>query len=102
MLAAKLFALNEILTFTSGLLAAASWLWMKWKVPEYRLAHLRSPGPLLGIVEAYQASARPVAEKAWVCAVFRLAVTVFLFCAIVSFAAGFVAAVRGPFATRSM
>jgi len=102
MLGRKLFEANEILTMASGVLAAASWLWMKWKVPEYRLVHLRSPGPLLGIVDAYRASPRPETEKTWVSTLFRLSLTLFLFCAIVSFAAGFVAAVRGPFATRSM
>jgi hypothetical protein len=69
---------------------------MKWKAPDYRLDHLNSPAPLLGLVDAYRQSPRPEAEKAWVSRVFRAALAVFLFCAVISFAAGFVAAVRGP------
>jgi hypothetical protein len=92
----RLFEFNEIATLASGLVLVASYLWMKLKVPDYRLAHLNSPGPLLGLVEAYRQSPRPEAEKAWVSRVFRAALAVFLFCAVISFAAGFVAAVRGP------
>jgi hypothetical protein len=93
---ARLFRFNEIATLASGLVLVASYLWMKLKVPDYRFAHLNSPGPLLGLVEAYRQSPRPEAEKTWVSGVFRAALAVFLFCAVISFAAGFVAAVRGP------
>jgi hypothetical protein len=92
----RLFECNEIATLASGVVVAATYGWMKWKVPGYRLAHLNSPAPLLGLVDAYRQSPRPEAEKAWVSRAFRAALAVFLFCAIVSFAAGFVAAVRGP------
>jgi len=96
MYTAGLFELNEILTLASGALLFLSYLWMKLKVPDYRLAHLNSPGALLGIVHAYRQSVRPEAEKAWVSGIFRGALTVFLITAVISFAAGFVAAVRGP------
>lgn len=96
MQAAKLFEVNEILTLASGLILAVSWIWMKRKVPTYRLEHLNSPGPLLGLVEAYRQSARSETEKSWVTLAFRIALTIFLFGAITSFAVGFVAAVRGP------
>jgi hypothetical protein len=92
----RLFELNEIATLASGLMVVLSYGWMKWKVPDYRLVHLKSPAPLLGLVDAYLHSPRPEAEKAWVSRVFRAALAVFLFCALISFAAGFVAAVRGP------
>lgn len=92
----RLFEFNEIATLASGVVLAASYGWMKLKVPEYRFAHLKSPKPLLGLVDAYRHSPRPEAEKAWVARVFRAALAVFLFCAVISFAAGFVAAVRGP------
>ena len=93
---ARLFYFNEIATLASGVVLVSSYLWMKWKAPDYRLAHLNSPAPLLGLVDAYRQSPRPEAEKAWVSRVFRAALAVFLFCAVISFAAGFVAAVRGP------
>jgi hypothetical protein len=93
---ARLFKFNEIATLASGVVLVASYLWMKLKVPDYRLAHLNSPQPLLGLVDAYRQSARPEAEKSWVSGVFRAALAVFLFCGVISFAAGFVAAVRGP------
>ncbi len=96
MLRKLLFEVNEILTMASGIVAAASWLWMKIKVPEYRLAHLRSPGPFLGIVQAYRDSERPKLEKTWVSNLFQAALTIFLVCAVISFIAGFKAAVRGP------
>jgi hypothetical protein len=96
MLAAKLFEANEIMTLASGILVFASYLWMKLKVPDYRLAHFNSPLPLLGLVQAYRESTRPDAEKAWVSKVFEIALVVFLFCAAISFWAGFRAAVRGP------
>jgi hypothetical protein len=83
----RLFQFNEIATLASGLVVVLSYGWMKLKVPDYRFAHLKSPAPQ---------SPRPEAEKAWVSRVFRAALAVFLFCAVVSFAAGFVAAVRGP------
>jgi hypothetical protein len=92
----RLFEFNDIATLASGLVVVLSYGWMKWKVPNYRFAHLKSPAPLLGLVDAYQQSSRPEAEKAWVTRVFRAALAVFLFCAVISFAAGFVAAVRGP------
>jgi hypothetical protein len=92
----RLFQFNEIATLASGLVVVLSYGWMKLKVPDYRFAHLKSPAPLLGLVDAYRQSPRPEAEKAWVSRVFRAALAVFLFCAVVSFAAGFVAAVRGP------
>jgi hypothetical protein len=92
----RLFEFNEIATLASGVVLVASYAWMKLKVPNYRLAHLNSPGPLLGLVEAYRQSPRPEAEKTWVSRVFRAALAVFLFCAVISFAAGFAAAVRGP------
>ncbi len=92
----RLFEFNEIATLASGLVVVASYGWMKLKVPSYRLAHLNSPAPILGLVNAYQQSPRPEAEKVWVSRVFRAALAVFLFCAVISFAAGFVAAVRGP------
>ncbi len=92
----RLFEFNEIATLASGLVLVASYGWMKLKVPNYRLAHLNSPKPLLGLVEAYRQSPRPETEKAWVSRVFQAALTVFLFCAVISFAAGFIAAVRGP------
>ena len=93
---AKLFEVNEILVLVSGLILVASWIWMKRKVPTYRLEHLTSPGPLLGLAQAYRQSARRETEKLWVTAAFRVALAVFLVSAIMSFAAGFVAAVRGP------
>jgi hypothetical protein len=96
MQAARLFEFNEILTLASGVLVAASYLWMKLKVPNYRLAHLNSPRPLLGLVEAYKQSPRPDTEKSFVATIFQTALVIFLFCALISFAAGFVAAVRGP------
>jgi hypothetical protein len=96
MLAARLFEWNEILTLASGLVVVASYVWMKLHVPSYRLAHLNSPGPLLGLVQAYRQSPRPEAEKSFVATVFQAALVVFLLCAVISFAAGFVAAVRGP------
>ncbi len=92
----QLFELNEIATLMSGLVLVASYGWMKLKVPNYRLAHLNSPGPLLGLVEAYRQSPRPETEKAWVSRVFGAALAVFLFCAVISFATGFAAGVRGP------
>jgi hypothetical protein len=92
----RLFRFNEIATLASGLMLVASYAWMKLKVPDYRFAHLRSPAPLLGLVEAYRQSTRSEAEKIWVSGVFRAALAVFLICAVISFAAGFVAAVRGP------
>jgi hypothetical protein len=96
MQAVRLFHINEILTLVSGVIVVASYLWMKSHVPGYRLEHLNSPGPLLGLVKAYQQSPRPVGEKSWVVNIFQAALTVFLLCAVISFAAGFVAAVRGP------
>jgi hypothetical protein len=93
---AKLFEVNEVLTLASGLVLVLSYLWMKLKVPGYRLEHLRSPAPLLGLVAAYGSSGRPEAEKFWVTTIFRAAMVVFLGTAVISFAAGFVAAVRGP------
>jgi hypothetical protein len=96
MQAARLFEFNEILTLASGLVVLVSYLWMKLKVPNYRLAHLNSPGPLLGLVQAYKQSPRPEAEKSCVATLFQAALVIFLFCALISFAAGFVAAVRGP------
>ena len=93
---ARLFHFNEIATLASGLVLVASYAWMRLKVPDYRFAHLNSPRPLLGLVEAYRQSPRPEAEKNWVSGVFRAALAVFLFSAVISFAAGFVAAVRGP------
>jgi hypothetical protein len=93
---ARLFHFNEIATLASGLVLVASYAWMKLKVPDYRFANLNSPRPLLGLVEAYRQSPRPEAEKTWVSGVFRAALAVFLFCAVISFAAGFVAALRGP------
>jgi hypothetical protein len=92
----RLFEFNEIATLVSGLVMALSYGWMKWKVPDYRLAHLRSPAPLWGLLSAYRQSPRSESEKVWVSRLFRAALTVFLFCAVISFAAGFVAAVRGP------
>jgi hypothetical protein len=92
----RLFEFNEIATLASGLVVMATYSWMKWKVPDYRFAHLDSPAPLLGLVDAYRQSPRSEAEKAWISRTFRAASAVFLFCAVVSFAAGFVAAVRGP------
>ena len=96
MLAAKLFELNEIVTLASGISVVAAYCWMKWRVPNYRLAHLKSPGPLLGLVHAYRQSPATDAEKTWVAAIFRAALAVFIVSAVISFAAGFVAAVRGP------
>jgi ABC-type spermidine/putrescine transport system permease subunit I len=93
---AQIFECNEVLTLASGIVAAATYLWMKWRVPEYRTVHLNSLGPLLGIVEAYRNSGRPSTEKSAISATFRVALSVFLVCAVISFAAGFVAAVRGP------
>ncbi len=94
--AAKLFQLNEILTLASGLVLMACYLWMKLKVPGYRLEHLNSPAPLLGLVQAYRQSQRPKTETSCVATVFRIALAVFLVSAVVSFAVGFQAAVRGP------
>ena len=96
MLAAKLFELNEIVTLASGISAAVSYGWMKWKVPGYKIAHLRSPEPFLGLVDAYRQSTVAETEKAWVSTVFRAALLVFLVSAIISFTAGFLAAIRGP------
>ncbi len=96
MQAARLFEFNEILTLASGLVVLASYLWMKSKVPNYRFAHLNSPRPLLGLVDAYKQSPRPDAEKSWVTTAFQTALVIFLICAVISFAAGFAAAVRGP------
>jgi hypothetical protein len=96
MLAAKLFEANEIITLASGLAVFAAYLWMKLKVPDYRPAHFNSPLPLLGLVQAYRESARPEPEKTFVSKVFEVALAVFLLCAVISFVAGFKAAVRGP------
>ena len=60
---ARLFEFNEIATLASGLVLVASYLWMKWKVPDYRFAHLNSPRPMLGLVEAYRQSPRPEGGK---------------------------------------
>jgi len=96
MQAPRLFEFNELLTLASGLVVLASYLWMKSKVPNYRFAHLNSPRPLLDLVQAYKESPRPAPEKSWVAAVFQTALVIFLACAVISFAVGFVAAVRGP------
>jgi len=97
MLAAKLFELNEVVTLASGICVVASYCRMKWKVPDYKLAHLKSPGPLLGLVQAYrQSPAAANTEKTWVSRIFRAALAVFLVSAVISFGAGFAAAVRGP------
>ena len=93
---AKLFDINEIVTLASGISAAASYCWMKWRVPDYKLAHLKSPGPFLGLVAAYRRSPAADTEKIWVPAIFRVALAVFIVSAVISFAAGFVAAIRGP------
>ena len=93
----RLFEFNEIATLASGLVLVASYLWMKLKVPDYRLAHLNSPGPLLGLVEAYRQSQRPEAEKDLGCSILPGSPgRISLSCAIISFAVGFVAAIRGP------
>jgi len=92
----KLFELNEIVTLASGISVVASYCWMRWRVPDYKVAHLKSPGPLLGLVHAYRQSLVGDAEKAGVSAIFRIALAVFLVSAVISFGAGFVAAVRGP------
>jgi hypothetical protein len=96
MFAARLFQINEIVTLASGVAVVASYLWMKRHVPAYRPAHLNSPGPLLGLVQAYRESERPETEKSRVVTIFQAALTIFLICAVISFAAGFVAALRGP------
>jgi uncharacterized membrane protein HdeD (DUF308 family) len=96
MFSGKLFAFNEIVTLMSGVVAAASYLWMKRHAPDYKLAHLNSPGPILGLVEAYRQSARPEAEKSRVVTIFHTALVVFLVCGVISFVAGFIAALRGP------
>jgi hypothetical protein len=96
MRAARLFELNEIATLVSGVSLVASYLWMKWKIPSYKLAHLRSPGPMLGLVQAYRQSPRPEREKHWITTAFQVALIVFLVSAVISFGAGFIAAVRGP------